>query len=167
MGRRGSKAAALGYVEWFARHRNLSATSLILANVYGPGQRGGVVPSFVAAALSGCPALIRGDGHQTRDLVHIADVAEAFARACVAPSAGKVNIGSGTETSVLELHRLVAENTGVRAVARHGTPQVGDVRRMRLAIERARRQLGWQPRVALLDGVRGLLHGSTVEAVAR
>lgn len=162
-----SKAAPLGYVAWFVRHRNLSATSLILANVYGPGQRGGAVPSFVAAALSGRSALIRVDGHQTRDFVYIADVADAFMRACVAPPAGKANIGSGTETRVLELQRLVAENTCGRSVARHGAPQIGDVRRMRLAIERARRHLGWLPRVALPDGGRGLLHRSTTEAVTR
>jgi UDP-glucose 4-epimerase len=161
-----SKAAALGYVGWFARNHSLSATSLILANVYGPGQRGGVVPAFVEAGLSGSPALIRGDGHQTRDFVHIADVAEAFVTACAAPPAGKVNIGSGTATSVRELHNLMAEIGNVRALARHDAPQAGDVRRMRLAIERARQRLSWRPRITLSDGVRCLLHGSTVEAVA-
>jgi UDP-glucose 4-epimerase len=87
-----SKAAALGYAEWFARHRRLPATSLILGNVYGPARpargKGGVISQFLAAAADQRAPVLHGDGRATRDFVHLDDVADAVLRACAAPPPG-------------------------------------------------------------------------------
>jgi UDP-glucose 4-epimerase len=160
-----SKSAALRYVGWFVRHRAVAATSLVLGNVYGPRQHGGVIPEFLDAALSSRPATIRGDGRQTRDFVHVHDATEAIVRACARPAAGIVNIGTGAETSVVELHELVTEVTGARAIVRHVDRDADEVRRMQLAIDRARSRLAWQPRITLADGVRTLASDRAAEAV--
>ncbi|MGH3120928.1 MAG: NAD-dependent epimerase/dehydratase family protein, partial [Streptosporangiaceae bacterium] len=132
-----SKASALGYAEWFAEFRGLPVTSLILGNVYGPGQHGGVISQFLADAAAGRPCALHGHGHATRDFVHVADVTDAVLRACASPAAGRVNIGSGTETSIARVHELVA------AAAGHAVPPVpapsrpGDIGRMSLRASRA------------------------------
>lgn len=163
-----SKATGLAYVEWFDRHRGLAGTSLVLGNVYGPRQqpgRGGVVTQFLDAARCGRPVLIR-DGSQTRDFVHVTDVADAIVRACRGPAAGRVNIGSGRETSIDQLHRLLVEITGRDVPARHTGARRGELRRMRLAVGRACQRLGWQARITLGDGLRALAEEPTTRAVA-
>jgi UDP-glucose 4-epimerase len=112
-----SKASALGYAEWFAQFRGLPVTSLILGNVYGPGQHGGVISQFLADAAAGRHCVLHGRGRATRDFVHVGDVADAVLRACASPAAGRVNISSGTETSTARVHELVA------AAAGHAVPR--------------------------------------------
>jgi UDP-glucose 4-epimerase len=132
-------------------------TSLSLGNVYGPGQYGGVISQFRADAAAGRPAALHGRGRATRDFVHVSDVADAVLRACASPAAGRVNIGSGTETSIARVHELVA------AAAGHAVPPVpaparpGDIGRMSLRTGRAASLLGWAPGTGLAGGIAALV----------
>lgn len=158
-----SKAAALGYVEWFAQYRGLPATSLILGNVYGPGypaRRAGVISRFLADTMAGRASVLHGDGRSTRDFVHVDDVADAVLRACSSPAAGRVNIGSGTETSVARVYALISEATGQAVPPVGGETRIGDIERMRLRIERAERVFGWSPRIGLAEGIAALVPAS-------
>ena len=156
-----SKAAALGYAEWFARHRRLPVTSLILGNVYGPARPargdGGVISQFLAAAAGRRAPVLHGDGRATRDFVHVDDVADAVLRACAAPPAGRVNIGSGTETSIADVQEMVSEASGRAIPPARGEARPGDIQRMRLRIDRAAALLGWSPRTSLADGIAALV----------
>lgn len=154
-----SKAAALSYVEWFAGFRGLPATSLILGNVYGPVDtptQGGVISQFVADATAGRASVLHGHGRATRDFVHVDDVTDAVLRACAAPAAGRVNIGSGTETSVADVRTLVSEATGQVIPPVVAATRIGDIERMCLRIDRAATLLGWSPRIGLAEGIAAL-----------
>lgn len=154
-----SKAAALGYAEWFSRFRGLPVTSLILGNVYGPahlGRRAGVISRFVTDAAAGRASVLHAQGRSTRDFVHLDDVADAILRACTMPGVGRVNIGSGVETSVAQVRALISEATGRAIPPVHGEARTGDIERMCLRIDRAVRLLGWRPRVGLAEGIAAL-----------
>lgn len=154
-----SKAAALGYVEWFARYRGLPTTSLILGNVYGPphpAHRGGVISRFLADATEGRASVLHSDGRATRDFVHVDDVTDAVLRACTAPAAGRINIGSGIETSIADVRVLINETTGQVIPPVRGEALLGDIERMCLRISRAATVLGWSPRIGLAEGIAAL-----------
>lgn len=154
-----SKAAALGYVEWFARSGGLPATSLILGNVYGPAHpahRGGVISRFFADATEGRASVLHDHGRTTRDFVHVDDVTDAVLRACAAPAAGRINIGSGIETSIARVRLLISEATGQVIPPVRGEAQIGDIERMCLRIDRAATVLGWSPRIGLAEGIAAL-----------
>ncbi len=156
-----SKAAALGYTEWFARHRGLPATSLILGNVYGPAGPargdGGVISQFLAAAADQRAPALHGDGRATRDFVHLSDVADAVLRACTAPAAGRVNIGSGTETSIADVQAIVSQAAGQTIPPDRRDARPGDIQRMCLRIDRAAARLGWTPQTSLTEGIAALI----------
>jgi UDP-glucose 4-epimerase len=95
---------------------------------------------------------IFGDGTQTRDFVHVDDVVAAL---LLAPGRGGVaNVGSGTETSVLELHERCRAVSGHAAPGRLAPAREGDVMRSVLDVSLAGRELGWRPRVSLDQGLR-------------
>ncbi|WP_063711428.1 MULTISPECIES: NAD-dependent epimerase/dehydratase family protein [Nocardia] len=151
-----SKATALRYLELFHRDHGLPYVALAISNVYGPGQTApacGVIPQLVRDFVDGRPIRITGDGQQTRDFVHVGDVADAVVLACWADCVGLVNIASGRETSVAEVVEQVCRITGTQ-VARQFVPAVfGEARRMVMDAGRAHRVLGWQSRVLLADGI--------------
>jgi len=134
----------------------LRAVHLRLANVYGPRQdpRGeaGVIAIFSERMLAGQRPRVFGDGSQTRDYVFVEDVARAF-RAGLRARPGVYNIGTARETSVNALVREIAARTGYFGRPRHEPPIGGEVRRNVLDIRRARRILGWRPRVRLDEGL--------------
>jgi UDP-glucose 4-epimerase len=146
-----SKAAAETYLELYERLHGLSTVSLRMANVYGPRQNplgeGGVVARFCAASSEGRSVSVYGDGRQTRDLVYVGDVAAAFALAVESDARGGLNIGTGEETSVLELAELLGVETKL-APAR-----LGEVRRSCLACSRAGEALGWHAATPLREGL--------------
>lgn len=156
-----SKAAALGYAEWFARHRGLPVTSLILGNVYGPPRPapgdGGVISQFLAAAADQRAPVLHGDGRATRDFVHVDDVADAVLRACAAQPAGRVNIGSGTETSIADVQAMVSGAAGQAILPACTGARPGDIQRMCLRTDRAAALLGWSARTSLAEGIAALI----------
>ncbi|MCL4810215.1 MAG: NAD-dependent epimerase/dehydratase family protein [Thermoanaerobaculia bacterium] len=133
-------------------------TVLRYANVYGPRQDGrgeaGVVGIWMNRLLSGQDAVVNGDGGQTRDFVHVADVVAANLAAFSRRIPGVFNVGSGTETSVRELYGLVAAACGVDVPPRFGPAKPGEQRRSVLDPTRAREDLGLDSLVPLDAGMR-------------
>ncbi len=153
-----AKLAAEGYLGMFARTFGLQTLALRYSNVYGPFQDGtgeaGVVAITCDRLLAGRPPEIRGDGHQTRDFVFVADVADANRRALTSSATGAINIGTGIATSV---RTVVSE---LAAAADYSGPidivegRPGEVRDTALDTGRARKLLGWGPSTSLRDGLR-------------
>ena len=151
-----AKLAAEEYVAAWNRLHGTRHGTLRFGNVYGPRQEasleGGVVAIFLNAMAAGAETTIFGDGGQTRDFVHVDDVVRAL---LLAPGRGGVfNIGSGVETSVLELHERCRAVSGDDRPPRQAPPREGDVRRSVLDVSLAERELGWRPEVSLDDGLR-------------
>ncbi|MEW2427171.1 GDP-mannose 4,6-dehydratase [Micromonospora sp. NPDC047644] len=153
-----SKAAGTHYLDWYGRQHGLPYTSMVFGNVYGPRQEGsdcGVVSLMADALLAGRQVVIYDDGTQTRDFIHVSDVAEAIAVACHHPGVGLVNIASGRQTSVNEVYDTVREASGVGSAARYEPlPWPGEVRNMALDTRKARELLGWYPKISFTEGVR-------------
>ncbi|MGH9046932.1 MAG: NAD-dependent epimerase/dehydratase family protein, partial [Acidimicrobiales bacterium] len=127
------------------------------ANVYGPRQdphgESGVIAIFAERLVAGEAVRIDGDGEQTRDFVYVDDVVDAFVRASSRGGGLVCNIGTGQETTVKEIYRLLAEATQVDAEPEHGPPRPRDVRRSSLDPGRAAMLLGWQPFTPLAAGL--------------
>jgi UDP-glucose 4-epimerase len=147
-----SKAAAELYCGLYTRLHGLSTLALRFGNVYGPGQdphgEAGVIAIFAGAVAEDRPVTVFGDGTQTRDYVYVGDVVAGFLAAANSDAAGALNIGTGVETSVLELVAALG------AEARHAPARAGEVARSCLDVSRAAEELGWHPRVPLSDGLQ-------------
>ena len=146
------------YVSAWGPLFGVSGISLRYANVYGPRQdpegEAGVVAIFSQRLLKGQTPIINGDGEQTRDYVYVEDVAAANLRALERPEVtGCVNIGTGIETSVNELHRALTRAAGLEVAAQHGPAKPGEQRRSCLSPALAKQRLGWAPSVPLRDGL--------------
>jgi UDP-glucose 4-epimerase len=156
-----SKAAAERYVDWAADTQGIAASSLRLANVYGPRQddqgEAGVVAIFVTRALAGHTLELHGDGEQTRDFVHVSDVVRAQLAALQSEARGAFNVGTGAATSIRALAEAVRAAAGADADAealRFGPARDGDVRHSRLVCDQLSERLGLVAEVSLVDGVR-------------
>ena len=154
------KYCAEQYLGLYNRLHGTTHSVLRLANVYGPRQdptgEAGVVPIFCSQILAGSRPTIFGDGTQTRDYVYVGDAVSAFLAAADQRRPGTWNIGTGTEVSVLELVRVVAEVTGRTADHTLAPPRPGELQRSALAVDRARLDLGWKATTGLEDGVRAV-----------
>ena len=153
-----SKKVADDYLRFYHRYRGLDYTALALANVYGPRQdptgEAGVIAIFSNKMLAGEAPTIFGDGNQTRDYVFIDDTVHAFALAMEKGSGRMINIGTGLETSVNGLYRMLAEITGFTGQPGSGPLPPGELRRIALDIALANEALGWRPWTHLEDGLK-------------
>jgi UDP-glucose 4-epimerase len=153
-----SKKAAEDYLRAYRRYRGLEFTSLVLPTVYGPrqdiGPAGGVVARFAGALVAGEKPVIHGDGNQTRDFLFIDDAVHAFALAGEGGDGATVNIGTGVETSVNEIFRMLAGIVRYEGEALFEAPPLAEIRRCALDHELAERELGWKPWTHLEDGLR-------------
>jgi UDP-glucose 4-epimerase len=154
-----SKVAAELYLACWQSLHGLSGVVLRLANIYGPRQdphgEAGVVAIFTDRLLRGEPCVINGDGLQTRDYVYVGDVADSVLRSLERSDVtGPINIATGVETTVVTLFETLRAAAGVHVEARHGPARAGEQRRSLLDASRARRVLGWAPRVPLDEGLR-------------
>jgi UDP-glucuronate 4-epimerase len=144
----------------FAERERLNATVLRLFSVYGPRQRpDGAVQTFLEALEQGRKVKRRGDGSQQRDLVHVEDVAAAFARALDhaaerEPGHRIFNVGGGVGTSVSELLAAVEKACGRTAQVEEVREAPGESRALVADADETRRELGWQARISLEDGLR-------------
>jgi UDP-glucose 4-epimerase len=153
-----SKLAAEGYLSLYGRLHDLSTIALRLGNVYGPRQdphgEAGVVAIFCGALLGGGRPRVFGSGHQTRDYVYVDDVVQAVLAASDSAVHGIFNVGTGIETSVLELGRLLAEVCERRFDPEMAPERPGEVARIAIDSTRAREALGWRSRTPLREGLR-------------
>jgi UDP-glucose 4-epimerase len=155
-----AKAAVEGYLHAYGRAYGLEGVALRFANAYGPwsGHKNSVVAAFIKAYLAGGPLIMRSTGEQTRDFIHVADVSAMVAACLDAPPelvASQVfQVGTGHETSLLELARQLFEAGGAQVPIRHEAASPGDVPRNVSDISRATEALGFAPRVGLAEGLR-------------
>ncbi len=152
-----SKKVVLDYLGYYQRYAGLDFTACALANVYGPRQdpygEAGVVPTFASRMLAGKSPTIFGDGNQTRDYVFIDDVVHAFVQAMDRGSGKLVNIGTGLETSVTGLYKLLAQIIGFDEEPAYAALPPGELRRSSLDISVAAKALAWKPWTHLEDGL--------------
>src|ERR671918_2276370 len=152
-----SKQAAEGYIALFRRLHGVDGTSLRLGNVYGPRQdphgEAGVVAIFCGALLDRATPKVFGDGRQTRDYIYVADVVAGFLAAAAADGEGPYNIGTGAETSVLDLGARLAAVGGGEFEPEMAAPRPGEVQRISIDPARAERDLGWRAEGGLGRGL--------------
>ncbi len=155
-----AKSCAEQYVGLYNRLHGTRHAVLRLANVYGPRQdpsgEAGVVPIFCSRVLAGKRPIIYGDGKQTRDYVYVGDVVTAFLAAADSGRPGTWNIGTATETTVLDLAAVIGEAAGRSVEPEFAPERPGELPRSAIAAELARRDLGWSPATSLADGVRAV-----------
>lgn len=156
-----TKSTAVDYLRIYNEAFGLNSVALALGNVYGPRQspdgEAGVIAIFSKRMLKGEPCTINGDGKTTRDYIHVSDVVEAFYLAGERGE-GLINVGTAQETSVNEIHDLLAKHIKSSVKPLHGVPLIGEVRRVSLCIDRAKQQLGWGPKVINLSaGVKSVI----------
>ncbi|MBP2703071.1 NAD-dependent epimerase/dehydratase family protein [Microbispora sp. RL4-1S] len=155
-----AKFCAEQYIGLFNRLYGTRHAVLRLANVYGPRQdpagEAGVIAIFCGAVLRGERPTVFGDGRQTRDYVHVADVAAAFVAAAGSPRAGVWNVGTGVETDLLTLTGLIGRAAGTVADPVFAPARPGELVRSALDASRAARELGWRPSVPLAEGVKSV-----------
>ncbi len=157
-----SKLAGEHYLRYTGAHHRLHWVALRYANVYGPRQnsRGeaGVVAIFSERMLAGQHPIINGDGRQTRDFVYVDDVVSANLAAFKTRLSGIYNIGTGRQTSVNTVSRLVAHAAEFKGNIPHGRAKKGEQRRSAIDCHMAKKILGWSPKVDIEEGI-----GQTVE----
>jgi UDP-glucose 4-epimerase len=156
-----STRVALEYLRIYRHLHDLEYTALALANVYGPRQdpagEAGVVAVFATRMLGDQPCTIYGDGEQTRDFVYVDDAVDALVRAAERGDGLLINVGTGIQTSVNELHATMAAAAGVDRPARSAGARPGELARSALDPARAAIQLGWTPWTDLTEGTGRVL----------
>jgi UDP-glucose 4-epimerase len=154
-----SKFAGEGYLSLYERLHGLSTLSLRLGNVYGPRQdplgEAGVIAIFCGRLRAGEQPTVYGDGKQTRDYIYVGDVVAALMAGASSEAVGAINIGTGQETDVLELVRLLRELDDASGFeAELAPPRPGEVQRISIDPARAGRELGWTAETDLEQGLR-------------
>ena len=147
------------YLYCYRAKHGLPYAALRYANVYGPRQNphgeAGVVAIFCKALLGDGVARINGDGGQTRDYIFVRDVVRANLLAIDAPATvGHFNVGTGRQTDVNTLFRLLTERLGVRVPEAHGPARPGEQRTSALDSSLIGERLGWRPETSLEDGLK-------------
>ncbi len=156
-----SKWSAEQYIRTIGDLWGLETVALRVFNAYGPGQslpvsHAPVVPRFLQQALTNGSIVIFGDGRQTRDYIYVDDVVAALVAAATAPGIDRaiINIGSGRETSIIDLIDHIERATGRRANIIQNPAKSGGVPRLAAEIGRAQALLGFQPAIDLANGLR-------------
>ena len=154
-----SKYAFEQYLATFQRTFGLTFSTLRYANIYGARQdffaeEGRVVAIFASRMIEGKPLTIDWDGNQSRDMLHVGDVAMANLAALEKGDGGTFHISTGVPVTVNDLFRKLALLTEYKLEPRRGPQRKGDVYRIALENTRAKEHLGWEPRILLEEGLR-------------
>lgn len=150
------KIAVENLSEQYCKHDGDDITCLRFFNVYGPRQRSdspyaGVIPRFFDAKKQGKPAIIDGDGLQSRDFTYVKDAVFAMLTAADKASGYHIyNVARGEETSILELHKTI----GCSIPPIHTDARIGDVRRSLANVEKIKKDLGWSAKYTLSEGLK-------------
>ncbi len=152
-----AKYCAEQYIGLYNRLYGTRHAVLRLGNVYGPRQdpagEAGVVSIFCGRVTGGQPPVVYGDGGQTRDYIYVGDVVDAFLAAADARQPGTWNIGTGSETSVLDLINLIGQAAGQDLEPQFAPARPGELQRSALDIARVSHELGWKATTPLNEGV--------------
>jgi len=159
-----AKLSAELYLAYYARVHRVDTVALRYANVYGPRQdphgEAGVVAILCNRILTRQALTVFGDGSQTRDYVFVKDVARANLAAATRdlPAPGRLdargfNVGTGVETSVIELASTLQKSAGSSVPIQFAPVRPGEQQRSAVSIDKAQRVLGWSPRVELHEGL--------------
>jgi len=147
------------YLDYYRQVQGINYVAFRYTNVYGPRQsphgEAGVVAIFAEKLLEGKPAIINGDGKQTRDYVYVGDVVRAHMLALdKLKGSDIINISTATETDVNEIFAILSKHiTGGKATAEHGPAKAGEQQRSVCAYGHAEEVLGWKPQMQLMDGL--------------
>lgn len=156
-----TKLTAENYLAFYEKQYGIRSVCLRYANVYGPRQsatgEAGVVAIFSSLLLRGETPTINGSGRQTRDYVYVGDVVRANLAALSHPSGGTFNVGTGQETSVVDLFNLLRTEAHASVEAVYGPTKPGEQQRSILDFSQAQATLGWAPTVSLQHGLRQTL----------
>src|SRR4051794_30232019 len=173
IGPRGVYDEAKRYAEalTMAYHRQQGVDTCIVRifNTYGPRMRprdGRAIPTFLRQALANEPLTVFGDGSQTRSFCYVDDLIRGLVALVESGEHFPVNIGNPQELSLLELAEAVVSVTGSKSEIVFEALPVDDPQVRQPDITRARQLLGWEPKVALDEGLRRLLEASTRESVS-
>jgi UDP-glucose 4-epimerase len=151
-----SKLCGEEYLATWNRLYGTRHVSLRFGNVYGPQQEpygeAGVVAIFMGLLHDGGRPMIYGDGSQTRDYVFVGDVTRAVI-ASIGTEGGIYNVGTGVETSVVELYAAIQRAAGLEREAVHGEARLGELQRSVLDVSLAARALDWRPERTLAEGL--------------
>jgi UDP-glucose 4-epimerase len=159
-----SKLSVEYFLAYYARIHRLDTVAVRFGNVYGPRQdphgEAGVVAIFCGRILAGRPLTIFGDGLQTRDYVHVADVASAIYRVSTGslPAPNGVNeraynVGTGVATSVVDLAKTLLSASGTTVPIEFAPKRPGELQDSCLSVDKAKSVLGWTPRMSLAEGL--------------
>jgi len=153
----GKRCAETLFFDYHRQHK-LDIKVVRIFNTYGPRMHpndGRVVSNFVIQALTGKPITIYGQGTQTRSFCYVDDLIEGFVRFMGAPGAGPgpMNLGNPGEFTMLELAQMAIDLTGSKSVITHEPLPQDDPRQRKPDIGFAQRELGWEPKVALREGL--------------
>ena len=153
-----SKLCGEQYLSYFQRVSGLQAVSLRYANVYGPRQdpegEAGVVAIFIQKMLNNEQAVINGNGRQTRDFVFVDDVVEANLAMMGQETQGTYNVGTGVETSINDLYRILVQHTGSTCKEMHGPAKKGEQARSVIDCTKLRQEVSWEPKADLSEGLK-------------
>ncbi len=159
-----SKLASEYYTRAIGAEAGIETVILRIFNAYGlrqplPPSHAPVVPQLLKQALGGGSMVISGDGQQTRDFVYVDDVVDALAASAEGQDVDGmiINIGSGVETSINELARLIAQTAGHETRPLYNPSAEGGISRSVADISLARRTLGFVPHVTLAEGLRRMV----------
>ncbi|MGQ0812766.1 MAG: NAD-dependent epimerase/dehydratase family protein [Nitrospiraceae bacterium] len=153
-----SKLCGEHYLSYYQRVSGIQHVCLRYGNVYGPRQdpegEAGVVAIFIQKLLNGEQPIINGNGRQTRDFVYVEDVVEANLAAMGQEIHGAYNVGTGIETSINELFRILADLSKSNCKEVHGPAKKGEQARSTIDGRKIRQELGWDQKVELAEGLR-------------
>ena len=148
------------YCKNFHRLYGLETVCLRYFNIFGPRQNpkseySAAIPKFITAALNGKEITVFGDGKQSRDFTFVENVVNANLLACQAKAAAgeSFNIGCAQQTNLLSLVKIIAELVGRNFKVAHSDPRKGDVRSSLAAVEKAKKMLGYEPKVQIREGL--------------
>jgi len=153
-----SKLAAERYALNLGMLYGIDVVALRYFNVYGPRQiyspYSNVIPIFINNSLRGKPLTIFGDGKQTRDFIHVKDVAKANILAADSKAVGTFNIATGKKHDVNQLAHLILKATQKRVPVQHVKPRPGEVMDSQASIKKAKKLLKYTPSFSLENGIR-------------
>lgn len=154
-----TKVGVEKYLALYHQHYGLDYVVCRFANVYGERQgdkgEGGVISIFAKRIAAGKDITIYGDGTQTRDFVYAGDIARGICKAMTTKNVNTVyNLSTQTETSLLDLVKIMGKVSGCNIIPKFGPVREGDIYRSMLSNQKAKEDLGWEPQVSLADGLR-------------